>query len=244
MYMAPGTFSIGVTIKHERSAPATATSTAMVASPSVGGPMIATGQPFAATQFAAQDHTMAQFIDIYPLAQAGDFKALINWGDSAQMDKGTISQPGSRGSPFFVDATHTYKVVGQFTVCVLITDASGFTAMTLSLATVSSKKGGGGAQVPGKRPPDPVLLGVDRLLGMNGAQGWVAQTAGRLANLSSGEEWAAMLAATSTSPESGRPSPRSDDAYWKLLHQRPGDPNDWVAYELALAIGTPVLGRT
>src|SRR5439155_19195618 len=65
-YMAPGTFSISVTIKHERSAPATASSTAMVASPGVGGPMIATGQPFAALQFAAQNHTMAQFMDIYP----------------------------------------------------------------------------------------------------------------------------------------------------------------------------------
>jgi hypothetical protein len=236
-YMGQGTFSVSVTIKHERSLPAMATSTAQVANPPVGGPILATSQPFVALQFAAQDHIVAQFIDVFAAAQVGDFKALINWGDGPQVDKGTITQPGPRGGPFFVDATHTYNVAGIFTVSVLITDPSGATALALSPATVTAKGGGGNAQVPGKQPPDALLQGIEPPLGMNGVSGPTGQTTERAGNPPNGEEWAALLATASASAI--KPSQRND-AYWELLHQQPGDritdPSDWASYELAAAV--------
>ncbi|HLJ92352.1 MAG TPA: hypothetical protein VKU02_04085, partial [Gemmataceae bacterium] len=51
---------------------------------------------------------------------------------------------------------------------------------------------------------------------------------------------AAFLATTSNSVQSGKSS-QSDDAYWRLTDQRPGDLNDWASSQLALALNENAL---
>src|SRR5262249_25385643 len=117
----------------------------------------ATGLNVTATANVAQDFTVAQFTDTAPNAQPGAYAVSIDFGDGTPVQSGRVTQPGGSGTPFFVDATHTYTQTGTFTIHVRIFKEVGGSAETFSTATVSAAAGpqgpgGGGAGSAAREP--------------------------------------------------------------------------------------------
>jgi len=79
--------------------------------------------------------TLATFTDANVYAQAGEFKALVNWGDGSAVTLGTVT--GSGGS-FQVAGSHTYTAsrAGGFAVTVRVLHAGGGNATATATATV------------------------------------------------------------------------------------------------------------
>src|SRR5262249_38847467 len=113
-----------------------------------GGAMTVTGMNIAAVQLRNQNQTSAMFTDSNTKMKPGDFTAMISWGDGSLTSKGTVTQKGGAGNPFYASARHTYKNVGTFHVITLITDPQGHRALGTSTATVTAG-GGSGAALPG-----------------------------------------------------------------------------------------------
>jgi hypothetical protein len=88
---------------------------------------------FAAVQNQSFSGTVANFTDSDTLNMAGDFTAMINWGDGTT-SVGTIT--GSNGS-FTVSGTHTFAAVGQDTVKVTLTDDAPGTATATANGTAT-----------------------------------------------------------------------------------------------------------
>ena len=251
-YQTAATYSIVVVITDQGGSTATATTTAKVGSSGIGDqPLTATGVNITATAGMAQDFMVAEFTDADPSAQTGTYAVPINWGDGTALAPGRVTQPGGQGTPFFVDATHTYNEAGTFTVQVQIFDEAGAYAATSSTATVVS--GGGAARSsPGANtlgrplaaPAEALLLDAEPALIQKGTQqGPEQQFPKEALGQSGGTESAALLSHLSTSVQSDRPG-HVDDTYWATLHQQRGDPNGdlngWSALELARALGGTV----
>jgi hypothetical protein len=98
-------------------------------------PITATGQNISGTEGSSVSGTVATFTDPDPAAVAGDYAALIEWGDGVTTT-GTIT--GSSGS-FTVEGTHTYADEGSYPVKVTITDVDNppNTKVTSSTATIA-----------------------------------------------------------------------------------------------------------
>ena len=86
----------------------TALSTGLTISGIVGAPLTA---------------KVASFTDADPNGAAGDFTALIDWGDGTSPTAGSITANGSSG--FDVTGTHTYAATGTFSIIVSVTDVGG-----------------------------------------------------------------------------------------------------------------------
>jgi hypothetical protein len=128
-------------------------------------PLTATGIDFAAIVGVAQDFTVAQYTDSDPSAHTGGYAVPLDFGDGTPVQAGTVTQPDGPGTPFYVDAIHTYTQTGTFTVDVRIyTEADGF-AETFSTATVI---GAGAPQGPGGGLASSPRKGL--LLAANGVQ--------------------------------------------------------------------------
>ena len=77
--------------------------------------------------------TVATFTDTDTAAVAGDFQAIIDWGD-ATASAGTIT--GSNGA-FVVHGSHTYAFAGQDTVTVTVADTAPGSANTFAIGTAT-----------------------------------------------------------------------------------------------------------
>jgi hypothetical protein len=71
---------------------------------------------------ASSSQTVATFADADPNGTVTDYSASIAWGDG-KSSAGAVSANGSGG--FTVSGTHTYAVLGPYTVAVSIKDAGG-----------------------------------------------------------------------------------------------------------------------
>jgi hypothetical protein len=69
----------------------------------------------------------AKFADADPGAVVGDHVATIDWGDGTAPTPGAITQPGGKGTPFFVAPlfAHIYPEEGTFTTRVTVVDLDG-----------------------------------------------------------------------------------------------------------------------
>ena len=77
--------------------------------------------------------SVATFTDTDTAAVAGDFQAIVDWGD-ATLSPGTIT--GSNGS-FAVSGSHTYAFAGQDTITVTVVDSPPGTANTVGIGTAT-----------------------------------------------------------------------------------------------------------
>src|SRR5262249_4801567 len=144
----------------------------------------------------------------------------VSFGDGTPLQAGHVTQPGGAGTPFLVNATHTYTQTGTFTVHVRIfKEIQGFGG-AMRTATVTAAGGGGNARFEGNNPH-------------------VLQASGRGATL-----MAVPSAASATTLQNGSalqsgPSSGADDLYWQRLvrEEENSDPNSWVSNDLALALG-------
>ena len=79
---------------------------------------------------------VATFTDPAGALPLADFAATINWGDNTSASAGTITYNSSTGI-FTVDGTHTYNVVGVYTVKVTVDLSVGATGTATTTATVT-----------------------------------------------------------------------------------------------------------
>jgi RHS repeat-associated protein len=97
---------------------------------------------FTATEGQASDAIVARFTDANPAASAGDFAAVITWGDGQTSDGRVVADAsggssGTAGSPFVVRGQHAYAEAGSYSVLVRISDRDGASALAASSATVA-----------------------------------------------------------------------------------------------------------
>ena len=89
-----------------------------------------TVRPAASTLFTG---VVATFLDSDPGGQAGDYRAVISWGDG-QVGEGTITPNASGG--FDISGSNTYGAQKSDALTVQVFDAGGSTATTTSTALV------------------------------------------------------------------------------------------------------------
>jgi hypothetical protein len=82
---------------------------------------------------------VASFTDAFATATAGDFTAMIDWGDGTTASLGVVSQPGGAGTAFRVAGNHTYAVdrASPYPITVTVRDRGGAAVTAGSQATVS-----------------------------------------------------------------------------------------------------------
>ncbi|MEH2564263.1 beta strand repeat-containing protein [Bradyrhizobium sp. AZCC 2289] len=78
--------------------------------------------------------TVATFTDTDTAAVAGDFQAIVDWGDGTATTTGTIT--GSNGS-FAVHDSHIYASAGQDTITVTLVDTAPGSANTVAIGTAN-----------------------------------------------------------------------------------------------------------
>lgn len=105
-YGGIGTYTVTVTVAAAGGAgtPATATCTVAVAA----GSIAASGLPVVATVNEPYTGPVARFVDATPGTHAGDYSAVIDWGDGHRSD-GTVADDGSGTGGFVVGGTNTYN---------------------------------------------------------------------------------------------------------------------------------------
>jgi cyclophilin family peptidyl-prolyl cis-trans isomerase len=117
-YKEQGTYQVQTTITDRLGAVAKATSTSTVADAALSGQgvpiTVANGVPLS-------NFVVATFTDSDPSGMLSDYTATINWGDGTT-SAGTLSA-GSNGM-FNVQGSHTYSMLGNFTVSVAINDVN------------------------------------------------------------------------------------------------------------------------
>ncbi|HEV7222191.1 MAG TPA: hypothetical protein VGN42_05775, partial [Pirellulales bacterium] len=120
---------------------ATANSTANVAEDDAGTLVAQTITP---TEGAVFSGSLATFTDIDTAQTAGDFSAMIDWGDGATT-AGTVS--GGAGT-FTISGAHAYSDEGTFTVLASFADDSPSTLGATITSTASVAEGDAGTLVP------------------------------------------------------------------------------------------------
>ena len=132
VYLTTGPKTITVTLKHQGSPGVTVSSTATVSNPAVSP----TFSPFETVAgVAATNQLVATFLDPSGPDAASSYTATIDWGDGTT-SAGTIEE-GS--GVFMVTGTHTYAVVGTYTVTVTI--VHGPSPAAIASGTVSAGYG-------------------------------------------------------------------------------------------------------
>jgi hypothetical protein len=128
-YVLEHSLSFSVTITDKGIATAAVSGTASVAD----APLSAQGVSLSETQGTGFTTFLASFTDANLLGAAGDFKAVITWGDGSTSN-GTVTQNGA-GS-YSVVGNHTYTLPGNYSISTQIFDAGGATATANSSAQV------------------------------------------------------------------------------------------------------------
>ncbi len=77
----------------------------------------------------------ATFTDLNPGNHAGDFTAVITWGDGGPTSSGTVSYASGI---YTVSGSHTYAKAGSFPISIAVTDQGGSTTTITGTATVST----------------------------------------------------------------------------------------------------------
>jgi hypothetical protein len=129
-YAEEGGRQITVTIT-DNPASATAQSTVVIADAPLK-PINVTVSPVAGAPFTG---VVASFTDADPAGTAGDYSALINWGDG-NSSTGVIAANSSGG--FDVTGSNTFAAAGPYAVTVSIADSGSSTATANSTANVSN----------------------------------------------------------------------------------------------------------
>ncbi len=96
--------------------------------------------PITATEGLPLNNVLvATFNDADPLADPGDFTAIIYWGDGSSTT-GVVTETGAPGTPFVVHGSHTYAeetAAGiPYQIGVVITDQGGASTNTTSIPTL------------------------------------------------------------------------------------------------------------
>ena len=122
-----------------------ATTSAQVQFTLAEAPLSASSVPVQSVEGGAFNGTVATFTDANSGATAGDFTAIITWGDGSTSN-GTVSGAG----PFTVTGTHTWAEESSYAVSVTITDSGGPSVSVTDTATVADAPLSGTASaVPG-----------------------------------------------------------------------------------------------
>jgi uncharacterized protein (TIGR03118 family) len=148
-YAESGSFSVSTTVRNDEGQAVSGTSTATVRDAPIVGRK---GSVAAAAQntFTA---TVGTFVDSNPFAGAGDFSALINWGDGTA-SSGVVVASGSAtgGERFTVFGSHLYAQRKRYLGSVTIVDTGGARATDSFLANVrSGRRAPGPAHAPAER---------------------------------------------------------------------------------------------
>jgi hypothetical protein len=134
-YIAAGTDPVSIVVTGPGSATTTIHSTATV----WNAPLNSTSVAINPVLGAAFNGVVATFTEKNPSATAGQFTALINWGDgtttTGAISAGTSGPSGA--TTFNVSGGHTYLAPGTYPVTVLVTDANGGATSTQLNTTVS-----------------------------------------------------------------------------------------------------------
>jgi len=141
-----GSYGIGVTLTDSDGNTTSASLTASVSAAAV----TASAGSFSATMGSASGaEVVATFSDANPNLSAGDFIAIVSWGDSSEED-GPISIVQNEDGSFSVVGAHTYLAAGSATITVTILAVDGSsdgTSLTASVGkatpTLSLKDDGG-----------------------------------------------------------------------------------------------------
>jgi hypothetical protein len=116
-YTDEGPYAINVSVLDEggsRAFPATTINVSDAA-------LSASGTTFTAVEGAPFSEVVATFVDANPLAVAGDFSAMIDWGDG-NISPGSVS---ASGGGFAVTGSHTYADEATYGITVNIADVGG-----------------------------------------------------------------------------------------------------------------------
>jgi autotransporter-associated beta strand protein len=128
-YLEEGSYTVATTIMDEGGSTLTVAGTASIAD----APLIGIAKT---VNFSAGSNTsgvVASFSDADPRAFAGQFTALVNWGDGITSN-GTIV---ADGAGFDVTGNHAYGEAGTYTMAVTIRDAGGGSVSVNSTAIVA-----------------------------------------------------------------------------------------------------------
>jgi hypothetical protein len=129
-YAEEGTHAVTVTISDKGGSSVTAGSSVNVADAA----LTASANAVNGVEGATFTGVVASFTDADPNMAAGDYSAVITWGDG-QTSTGTISVNPSGG--FNVSGSHAYAEEGSYSVGVKITDAGGASASVTGSAGVT-----------------------------------------------------------------------------------------------------------
>jgi hypothetical protein len=129
-YAEEGSYAVSVAITDGGGSGASTSGTASVAD----APLSASAVPVTATEEEVFTGAVASFIDGNPTSTAGDFTAIISWGDG-HTSAGTVTatSPGR----FVVRGSNTYVDEGSYTVGVAVTDAGGSKTSISGTASVA-----------------------------------------------------------------------------------------------------------
>jgi hypothetical protein len=133
-YVAAGTDPVSIVVTGPGSSTTTIQSKAIIADAALSSTSVAInpvlGNPF--------NGVVAAFTETNPSASAGQFTAIINWGDGTTTTGAVSSSTsGSSGATFNVAGSHTYLAPGSYPVTVTITDTNGGATATQLNTTVS-----------------------------------------------------------------------------------------------------------
>jgi hypothetical protein len=129
-YVEEGAYTVSVTLTDTAGQRTVLTTAAMV----LGAPLTATAQTLTATEGQPVSGVVATFTDADPGAAAGDFSALIDWGDG-NLAAGSITANAHGG--FDVRGSNTYREEGSYPVTVYLRDEQGSGAVVHSTLAVS-----------------------------------------------------------------------------------------------------------
>jgi hypothetical protein len=165
-YAEEGSFTVTTTVNDAGGSTTQGTGRATVAD----APLTATGRSIVSLNPVST--VVASFTDADPGGAASDYTATINWGDGTAATTGTVA---ASGSGFTASGTHTYGVLGPYTITTQICDAGGSCASASSNAMVASFASGG-AFVLGDTTVGPVASSTGKAVTFWGAQ-WAKNNA-------------------------------------------------------------------
>ncbi len=119
-YALAGTYVFGVSVVDADGLAVTDRNAATVQDAPLYPPV---GRTIAPTAGVAFDGVLGSFTDHNSLADAGGFRATIDWGDGTDPTDGTVLPNDALG--FDVSGTHTYARLGSFRTSVGVTDLAG-----------------------------------------------------------------------------------------------------------------------
>ena len=159
-YGGEGTYGLAVTVTDTLDNNTIAPNGAVVVAE--GDTLVANPITFSASVNAPFSGTVATFTDpTFPDNFAGDFTALINWGDGTTTG-GAVD--GGSGNPFTVSGAHTYTTAGIDTVVVTLSERFSLGMVPPGTATATTDSTALVGAVFSPNPPPPAGTTADMIL--------------------------------------------------------------------------------